>query len=145
MDKTEKLKNIILNRYNSVREFSKVVDIPSTTLTSALDKGIGGMAIDRIIKICEALNIDIKTFEPLQENTNNNNLSNEEKQLLGNYNKLNDLGKNEAIKRVSELTEMNRYTYVEPTTIAAHNDELTEEENEIAFNRALELINKKKK
>lgn len=65
--------------------------------------------------------------------------------IMSYYNKLNDLGKNEAIKRVSELTEMNRYTYAEPTTIAAHNDELTEEENEIAFNRALELINKKKK
>ena len=62
MDKTEKLKHIILSKYNSVREFSKIVEIPSTTLTSALDKGIGGMAVDRIIKICDVLNIDIKTF-----------------------------------------------------------------------------------
>ena len=65
MTKTEKLKRIILDRYGSIREFSKIIEIPSTTLTSALDKGIGGMAVDRIIKICDTLDIDIKTFEPL--------------------------------------------------------------------------------
>lgn len=109
MDKTEKLKHIILSKYNSVREFSKIVEIPSTTLTSALDKGIGGMAVDRIIKICDVLNIDIKTFEPLEVIPPNNNLSHEEITLLENYNKLNDLGKSEANKRVAELTEINKY------------------------------------
>lgn len=49
------------------------------------------MAIDRIIKICDALNIDIKTFDPIIESTNNN-LSDDETTLLKNYNKLNDTG-----------------------------------------------------
>lgn len=93
MDKTEKLKHIILSKYNSVREFSKVVEIPSTTLSSALDKGIGGMAVDRIIKICDVLNIDIKTFEPLEIISQNNNLSQEETTLLENYNKSNVEGR----------------------------------------------------
>ncbi|MPM62042.1 hypothetical protein SDC9_108908 [bioreactor metagenome] len=121
MNKTEKLKNIILNRYGSIREFSKIVEIPSTTLTSALDKGIGGMAVDRVIKICEILDINIKTFEPLKPT--NKNLAKNEERLLSNFKKLNDLGKNEAIKRVEELTEINKYIdeekeYLKP--LAAH-------------------------
>lgn len=110
MNKSEKLRHIILTKYSSIREFSKIVEIPSTTLTSALDKGIGGMAVDRIIKICSVLNIDIKTFEPLTDDTyQTNHLSKEETTLLDNYNKLNDLGKKEANKRVCELTEISRY------------------------------------
>ncbi len=67
MDKTKKLKEIILSKYGSIREFSKIINIPSATLTSALDKGIGEMADDRVGKICEVLNLDIKTFEPFEE------------------------------------------------------------------------------
>ena len=109
MDKTEKLKHIILSKYNSVREFSKVVEIPSTTLASALDKGIGGMAVDRIIKICDVLNIDIKTFDPLEIISQNNNLSQEETTLLENYNKLNSKGKERLIDYSDEWTTNIKY------------------------------------
>lgn len=68
-------------------------------------------------------------------------LSNEEKKLLSNFNKLNDLGKKEATKRVSELTEINKYIAdnelcatkvvelpkIESYTFAAHDDGLDEE------------------
>lgn len=217
MDKTKKLKNIILNKYSSIREFARVAEIPSTTLTSALDKDIGGMAVDRVIKICEILNIDIKTFDPIESNIDStdqhhidmnnenstmrdimnriknrrselnmsyqelatktnitkstlqryetgsiknmpldklelvanaldispaylmgwedieekeNTISIKDRKLLSNFNKLNETGKDEAIKRVSELTLIPSYTE-EPEdmsikTIAAHNDHLTE-------------------
>lgn len=60
----------------------------------------------------------------------------EENKLLSNYNKLNDLGKKEANKRVSELTEISKYTldtktYEEPITIAAHNDNVENKEEQI--------------
>ena len=55
-------------------------------------------------------------------------LSKGETHILDNYNKLNDIGKKEANKRVEELTEMTRYTFTAPITIAAHNDNLTEDE-----------------
>jgi transcriptional regulator with XRE-family HTH domain len=41
----------------------------------------------------------------------NDSLSNDENQLLSKFNKLNDLGKKEAIKRVDELTEIGKYVY----------------------------------
>lgn len=139
MDKTEKLKHIILSKYSSIREFSKIVEIPSTTLTSALDKGIGGMAVDRIIKICEVLDIDIKTFEPLNTQTKQD-LSTDEKKLIDTYKKLNDLGKKEAHKRIQELSQISLYMYETAFDIAAHNDDLTEDENSIALQRALKAV-----
>lgn len=70
----------------------------------------------------------------------------EEKQLLDNYNKLNDLGKREANKRVSELTEISKYTldtktYEEPITMAAHDDNLTDDEKD-EMNRRIEEFEK---
>lgn len=153
MDKTEKLKHIILSKYNSVREFSKIVEIPSTTLASALDKGIGGMAVDRIIKICDVLNVDIKTFEPLENNASNNKLSQEETTLLENYNKLDTNDKSKVIDYTNLLSNQDKYKSANKSTseitattdnaveldiqssnsknecytLAAHDDDLTEE------------------
>lgn len=73
-----------------------------------------------------------------EEMYNFNKLLKEETILLENYNKLNDLGKNEAIKRVEELTYIDKYKkqvweeegkeYLIP--VAAHDDGLTDEEKE---------------
>lgn len=62
----------------------------------------------------------------------------DEKELLDNYKKLNDLGKKEANKRVAELTEINRYLKDNDTLatvdtsmpIAAHNDFANDEEQQ---------------
>lgn len=128
MDKTEKLKHIILSKYNSVREFSKVVEIPSTTLTSALDKGIGGMAVDRIIKICDVLNIDIKTFEPLEVISQNNTLSQDETTLLENYNKSNDEGKKMILSYSDYISKNYKETNSKIVELPANKKETWEEE-----------------
>ncbi|MDQ0150711.1 XRE family transcriptional regulator [Eubacterium multiforme] len=138
MDKTEKLKHNILSKYNSIREFSKIVEIPSTTLTSALDKGIGGMAVDRIIKICDVLNIDIKTFDPLEPSSQNIILSKDEETHIDNLRKLNDIGKKKVINYTKDLVEMPKYQkkiweeegkeHLMP--IACHNDNLSDEQKE---------------
>lgn len=122
MNKTEKLKKIILNRYSSIREFAKIAGIPSTTLTSSLDRGIGGMAVDRIIKICEILNIDVKTFDPLESITSNGNLSEEEIILLDNYNKLNNKGKGKLLDYSDDLVTNSRYIN-DYMPLAAHANE----------------------
>ncbi|HBC2028994.1 TPA: helix-turn-helix transcriptional regulator [Clostridium perfringens] len=148
MNKTEKLKHIILSKYNSIREFSKIVEIPSTTLTSALDKGIGGMAVDRIIKICDVLNIDVKTFEPLENmSKDTNNYSEEEQQHIEDLRKLNVEGKNKVITYTKDLMDNPKFINepiqnqsedeisatsiddFEPYLFAAHNDGIDEETN----------------
>lgn len=82
----------------------------------------------------------------IDENIEEIKVTIEEKQLLDNYNKLNDLGKREANKRVSELTEISKYTldtktYEEPITMAAHDDNLTDDEKD-EMNRRIEEFEK---
>ena len=53
----EKVKNLILGRFKSLREFSIEYDIPYTTLKSMLVRGIGNSSVTNVIKICRALGI----------------------------------------------------------------------------------------
>lgn len=92
-------------------------------------------------------------------------LSQDEKTILENFNKLNDLGKKEATKRVSELTEISKYIddnelcatkvidlpkrekqiWEEPgkehlMPVACHDDGLTDEERAIVNERINEIL-----
>lgn len=53
----EKLKDLILSRYNSVREFTLIIDMPYTTLDSIFRRGVGTSSVANIIKICKELGI----------------------------------------------------------------------------------------
>lgn len=53
----EKLKDLILKRYHSIREFTIAIDMPYTTMDSIFRRGIGNSSVSNIIKICKALNI----------------------------------------------------------------------------------------
>jgi DNA-binding Xre family transcriptional regulator len=55
----EKLKNLILARYNSVREFAHVAEIPNTTLASIFQRGVNNSSVGNIIKICKVLNLSV--------------------------------------------------------------------------------------
>ena len=57
MTTEEKLKNYILERYKSIREFTIAIDIPYSTLTGVLTRGIDNSSVGVIFKICKALNI----------------------------------------------------------------------------------------
>lgn len=168
MDKTEKLKNIILKKYGSIRKFAKIADIPSTTLTSSLDRGIGGMGVDRVIKICDILNIDVKTFEPIETNVVSvtiNKYSKKESVLLNDFNKLNEIGKNKVINYTQDLKDMPKYKKENSTIpkpdkkrhiweeegkeylmpIACHNDGLSDEEKENMDNIINNFLKKQNK
>jgi hypothetical protein len=53
----EELKDYILSRYNSLREFSILADIPNSTVNTILIRGVENAKVGNIIKICKALNI----------------------------------------------------------------------------------------
>lgn len=57
MTTEEKLKELILKRYHSIREFTIAIDIPYTTLDSIFRRGIGNSSVVNVIKICKALGI----------------------------------------------------------------------------------------
>ena len=50
--KTQLLKEAILSQYRSVRRFAAEMNIPYSTLVTALDRGIDGMAYSTVIAIC---------------------------------------------------------------------------------------------
>lgn len=52
------LKELILNRYKSLREFTIKIDMPYSTLDTILKRGVNKANISNIISICKALNID---------------------------------------------------------------------------------------
>lgn len=53
----ERLKELILRRYHSIREFTLAIDMPYTTMDSIFRRGIGNSSVSNIIKICKALGI----------------------------------------------------------------------------------------
>jgi len=54
----QKLRNLILDKYVSLRQFAIVADIPYSSLTTGLTRGIAGMQFDTVIKICKILGIE---------------------------------------------------------------------------------------
>ena len=54
----EKLKDIIIKNYNTVKEFAAKINIPYTTMDSILKRGVEKANVLNIIKICDALNIE---------------------------------------------------------------------------------------
>ena len=62
--RSEKFKKIIEAKFGTVKHFAVTVGIPYTTLRSGLQNGIGGMAFDKVMLMCDALDIDPHTFTP---------------------------------------------------------------------------------
>lgn len=114
MESTEtRIKQMIINRYGSLKKFCEVIHMPWTTLDSILKRGIANSNITNVMKITKELKIDTESLASgilLDSNeTDNTTLINSPPKILQYYDALNDIGKHEATKRVAELTEIPRY------------------------------------
>ena len=58
MNREQKLRNLILDRYTSLRRFAIEADIPYSTLMTLLSRDIGGASFDVVIRICQKLEIN---------------------------------------------------------------------------------------
>ena len=67
MTKAQILKKEILSQYRSVRQFAMDMQIPYSTLVTALERGIDGMAYGTVIKMCNKLNLNPVDFSSLKE------------------------------------------------------------------------------
>ncbi len=54
---TKIVRTEISRQYKSVRQFAFAVDIPLSTINSALHNGIGGSSFDTVVQICNVLGI----------------------------------------------------------------------------------------
>ncbi len=58
LTREQKLRNLILDNYVSLRQFALAANIPYSSLTTGLSRGIAGMQFDTVIKICRVLGIE---------------------------------------------------------------------------------------
>jgi len=95
---TTLIKTEIKRQYKSVRQFSQSVDIPQSTIISALRKGIGGTAFDSVVKMCDILNIKLAVNSTVY-------LDQEKRELLEAFSELDEKGKHsvESICKVELL------------------------------------------
>lgn len=118
-------------------ELGKLVGVGKSTVRKWETGMIENMRRDNIVSLSKALNIspsilmgweDVDIKKEINKTTDT--ISIKERKLLNSFNNLNEMGKDEAIKRVSELTLIPSYIKDSPAsdikTIAAHNDHLTE-------------------
>ena len=53
----DKLREYILSKYKSIREFTVAIDMPYSTIDSIFKRGIRKASVDNLIKICDFLDI----------------------------------------------------------------------------------------
>ena len=108
MTKAEILKKEILGQYRSVRQFALEMGIPYSTLVTALERGIEGMAYGTVIKMCDKLSLNPVDFSSLERDTSLG------AQLLENrvmqyYVKLNQVGRDKILELMDDFVQIDKY------------------------------------
>lgn len=108
MTKTEILKKEILGQYRSVRQFAMVMGIPYSTLVTALERGIEGMAYGTVIRICDKLNLNPVDFSPLEKDASLAAVLMENR-VMQYYVKLNQDGKDKILDLMDDFVQIEKY------------------------------------
>lgn len=108
MSKAEILKKEILRQYRSVRQFALDLGIPYSTLVTALERGIEGMAYGTVIKMCDKLSLNPVDFSSLERDLSLG------EQLLENrvmqyYVKLNQTGRDKVLELMDDFVQIEKY------------------------------------
>ena len=93
----DKLKQLILARYSSVKSFAEENGMPYSTVRSILERGIMNANVENAIKICSALGIRPEIFSPLLATQNEN------PEILTIYNQLEDPNKEKVLDYATVL------------------------------------------
>lgn len=84
---TKVVRDEISRQYRSVRQFAFAVDIPLSTINSALHNGVGGSSFDTVMRICKILGIKAMPDDAALY------LTDDTERLLTQYAKLDDYGR----------------------------------------------------
>lgn len=108
MTKSKILKKEILSQYRSVRQFAMEMNIPYSTLVTALDRGIEGMAYGTVIRMCDRLNLNPIDFSSLDRDVPVS------EQLLENrvmqyYVRLNEDGREKVLGLMDDFVQLKKY------------------------------------
>lgn len=108
MTKAEILKAEILRQYKSVRQFAIEMQIPYSTLVTALDRGIEGMAYGTVIRICDKLSLNPVDFSPLEkgEDLGQKLLEN---RVMQYYLQMNKKGRKKILEAMEDMVSLDKY------------------------------------
>lgn len=108
MTKAEILKAEILKQYKSVRQFAIDMEIPYSTLVTALDRGIEGMAYGTVIRICDKLSLNPVDFSSLEkgEVLGEKLLEN---RVMHYYIQLNKRGRKKILEMMEDYVQLDKY------------------------------------
>lgn len=108
MTKAEILKQEILKQYKSVRQFALEMEIPYSTLVTALDRGIEGMAYGTVIRMCDKLSLNPVDFSTLErgEVLGEKILEN---RVMQYYIQLNKKGRKRILEMMEDYVQLEKY------------------------------------
>ena len=108
MNKAEVLKNEILRQYRSLRQFAMEMNIPYSTLVTALERGIEGMAYGTVIRMCDKLSLNPVDFSSLERDAS---LGEKllENRVMQNYIKLNQEGRDKILELMEDFAQIDKY------------------------------------
>ena len=104
MTKAEILKQEILRQYKSVRQFALDMEIPYSTLVTALDRGIEGMAYGTVIRMCDKLSLNPVDFSSLEKNEILG-----ENRVMQYYVQLNKKGRKKILEMMEDFVQLEKY------------------------------------
>ena len=88
MTKEAYIRALILQRSPNIKEFAASIQMPYTTLLGMLKNGLGGAAVDNVIRVCRALGLTVEELlriEDAPEAPEPFSLSDHERALIRGY------------------------------------------------------------
>ncbi len=110
--KSEILRRAILTEYRSVRQFAVHMHIPYSTLVTALERGVDGMAHSTVVRICQELKLNPVDFSRLDEGEG---LSQQivTRHVMDRYERFNKTGRRRILELMDEYAQIPAYTCTE--------------------------------
>jgi DNA-binding Xre family transcriptional regulator len=110
MSPTEYLEQAIIKKFKNKKRFSEVSEIPYMTVSNILSRGVDNAGINTVMKICDALEIDInELFNLSRQNGVKIEIDNDEHNLISGYRSLNSDGKTRLTTYLNDLLASGNY------------------------------------
>lgn len=108
----EQLKSEILKQYGSVRALTNAIGVSYSTLDSALKRGISNAGVSTMIRVFQALSLDIENIQrgDLYYSAEEENApSKKDAALLALFNQLNEEGQEKLLDYADDLVKSEKY------------------------------------
>ena len=111
MNVEEKLKELILANYKSIRAFTVAASIPYSTVDNIFKRGIGGTAVTTVVRICDLLGITVEeiTHAIIEPKENSAQLTPTQAKLLDSFDQLNEEGQTKVMDYAEDLCRTGYY------------------------------------